>query len=108
MVYADPMGNPGAGLARMAFPEENLAAWPVVFSILLFFRSFGMALPEVVIALLKKAENLAPLRHFCLLVAAGSSGALAMVTFSPLLLMSTSVYQKESSAPGARSAAGMK
>jgi len=77
----------GAGLARMAFPEENLAAWPVVFSILLFFRSFGMALPEVVIALLKKSESLAPLRRFCLLVAAGSSGALALVTFSPLLLM---------------------
>jgi hypothetical protein len=76
----------GAGLARMAFPEENLAAWPVVFSILLFFRSFGMALPEVVIALLKKSEDLSPLRRFCRLVAAGSSAALALVTFTPLLM----------------------
>ncbi len=76
----------GAGLARMAFPEENLAAWPVVFSVLLFFRSFGMALPEVVIALLKKSEDLSPLRRFCMLVAGGSSAALALVTITPLLL----------------------
>ena len=75
----------GAGLARMAFPEENLAAWPVVFSILLFFRSFGMALPEVVIALLKKSIDLSPLRRFCMLVAAGASAALTLVTFTPLL-----------------------
>lgn len=75
----------GAGLARMAFPTENLAAWPVVFSVLLFFRSFGMALPEVVIALLKKSTDLSPLRRFCRLVAAGSSATLALVAFTPLL-----------------------
>lgn len=77
----------GAGLARMAFPTENLAAWPVVFSVLLFFRSFGMALPEVVIALLKKSTDLSPLRRFCRLVAAGSSAALALVAFTPLLTL---------------------
>ncbi len=77
----------GAGLARMAFPTENLAAWPVVFSVLLFFRSFGMALPEVVIALLKKSTDLDPLRRFCRAVAAGSSIILALVTFTPLLTL---------------------
>jgi hypothetical protein len=77
----------GAGLARMAFPEDNLAAWPVIFSVLLFFRSMGMALPEVVIALLDSPQKLAPLRRFCMLVAGGASATLAVVTFTPLLTL---------------------
>lgn len=75
----------GAGLARMAFPEENLAAWPLLFSVLLFFRSGGMALPEVVIALLNGGETIKPLRKFSLLVAAASSLAMALIVFTPLL-----------------------
>jgi len=77
----------GAGLARMAFPEDNLAAWPVIFSVLLFFRSMGMALPEVVIALLDKPQNLASLRRFCLTVAGGASAALTFVALTPLLTL---------------------
>lgn len=77
----------GAGLARMAFPEDNLAAWPVLFSVLLFFRSSGMALPEVVIALLDKPDTIAVLRRFCLLVAGLASVALALVVFTPLLTL---------------------
>ncbi|MFQ5577356.1 MAG: hypothetical protein ACE5G8_10265 [Anaerolineae bacterium] len=75
----------GAGLARMLFPDESLAAWPVVFSVLLFFRSFAFALPEAIIALLNGPYALAPLRRFCLRVAGVSSLALAVVTFTPLL-----------------------
>lgn len=75
----------GAGLARMAFPEENLAAWPVVFSVLLFFQSAGMALPEGIIALLKGGETIAPLRKFCILVATAATSALALIVFTPLL-----------------------
>jgi len=75
----------GTGLARMAFPEENLAAWPVIFSIFLFFRSAGFALPEVVIARLDSAEAIAPLRQFCLRVAVGSTLLMALVTATPLL-----------------------
>ncbi len=41
----------GAGLARMPHPEENLAAWPVIWGILFLFRSAPFALPEAVIAL---------------------------------------------------------
>lgn len=75
----------GAGLARMLFPEENLAAWPIIFTIWLFFRSFGLALPEVVLAMFKGPETLPPLRRFCLWVATGSSLALAVMIFSPLI-----------------------
>jgi len=77
----------GAGLARMAFPEENLAAWPVIFTVLLFFRSLAFALPETVIALFKKPAHYYPLRRFCLAVAAGSSLAIALVVFSPLIML---------------------
>lgn len=77
----------GAGLARMAFPEENLAAWPVLFSVLLFFRSVGMALPEVVIALLDNPANMRLLRRFCLLVAVGAAAGLALAAFTPLLTL---------------------
>jgi len=75
----------GAGLARMASPEDNLAAWPVIFSVWLFFRSFGFALPEVVVALFKGAESLQPLRRFCMGVAVGSSLGLAVMVFTPII-----------------------
>jgi hypothetical protein len=77
----------GAGLARMAFPEENLAAWPVVFSVFLFFRSTGLALPETIIALLDGPKTIAPLRKFCLRVATGTSLALALTVLTPLLTL---------------------
>ncbi|MEM8932825.1 MAG: hypothetical protein AAGE94_16695, partial [Acidobacteriota bacterium] len=38
-------------LARLENPEENLAAWPLVFYGLLVLRAASLALPEVVIAL---------------------------------------------------------
>lgn len=77
----------GAGLARMAFAEENLAAWPVVFGLFLFFRSFGFALPEIVIALLKTPEDILPLRRFCLRVAIGSTLAMGLMAYTPLLVL---------------------
>lgn len=84
-LLAQPMIS--AGLARMAFPEENLAAWPIIFSVLLFFRSFGLALPEMIIALLHQSEALAPLRRFSFRVAMAASFALGVVAFSPALVV---------------------
>ncbi len=84
-LLAQPMIS--AGLARMAFPAENLAAWPVIFSVLLFFRSFGLALPEMIIALLNRSEALAPLRRFSFRVAVGACLALGIVVFSPALVL---------------------
>lgn len=73
------------GLARMAAPQETLAAWPVLYSIILCFRGPGIALPETVIALLKQADDLLPLRRFCWLVAGVSTGVLALVALTPML-----------------------
>jgi hypothetical protein len=73
-----------AGLARMAFPEQSLAAWPVASSVVLFARSFGMATQEVVIALLYGPETFAPVRRFVLNVAAGGVLLLGLIAFTPL------------------------
>ena len=75
----------GAGLARMPFPEENLAAWPIVWGILFISRSPAFALPEVVIALLRSERLSQQVRGFCLRVGIGSSVALSGLVATPLL-----------------------
>jgi hypothetical protein len=75
----------GASLARMDSPEENLAAWPIIFSVWLFFRSAAMALPEVVVALLDGPETFVQLRRFSQGVAMGASLALTLMVFTPLV-----------------------
>jgi progressive ankylosis protein len=75
----------GAGLARMPFPEENLAAWPVVWGILFLFRSPAFALPEAVIALVSESRLVHPLRTFCWRVGWGSSLAMVALACTPVL-----------------------
>lgn len=74
-----------AGLSRMPEPDENLAAWPVVFAVLLLFRSPGFALPEAVIALLTRSDRVEPLRRFSLLVAGATIAGLTVFVVGPLL-----------------------
>jgi hypothetical protein len=74
-----------AGLSRMPQPEENLAAWPVLFAVLLLFRSPGFALPEAVIALLTRPDRVAAIRRFSMLLAAAVVALLALFVVSPLL-----------------------
>jgi hypothetical protein len=74
-----------AGLARMPFPEKTLAAWPVVYSLVFFARSFGLATQEVVIALTDGPETLQPLRRFSFSVATGAVLILALVAFTPFV-----------------------
>lgn len=80
------LSNPivSAGLSRMAFPEQSLAAWPVAFSVVLFTRSFGLATQEVVIALTEDRQTLGPIRRFSWSVAVGSVLLLALIAFTPL------------------------
>ena len=51
-------------LARLDRPTESLAAWPVVFQIMLMARAVALALPEAVIALTKGPESFRPVRRF--------------------------------------------
>lgn len=73
-----------AGLAQAAFPERSLAAWPVAWSLILFTRSFGLAVQEVVIAVLDGPETLGPTRRLSWSVALGAVLVLALIAFTPL------------------------
>lgn len=77
-------GEGSESLARTPRPELALAAWPVAYGLVLIFRSPGLALPEVVIALLSKRGAAAPVRRFCLIIGVCSSGLMMLLAFTPL------------------------
>ncbi len=74
----------GAGLARMADPKSNLAAWPVVHAILFLFRSPAFSLPEAVIALAGEHRLRDSVRVFCSRIGLASSGAMFLLVATPL------------------------
>jgi hypothetical protein len=71
-------------LARLDRPTQSLAAWPVVFQIMLMARAAALALPEAVIALTKGPDSYAPIRRFSLILAAIVGVVVTLFTFSPL------------------------
>jgi hypothetical protein len=72
-------------LARGRMPLESLAVLPVVVGLGFVFRTAGIALQEVVIALVDGGgESQRPLRRFTLRVGAASTVGLAAVVFTPL------------------------
>lgn len=71
-------------LARLAQPTQTLAAWPLVFHAMLLMRSMALALPEVVIALLKRAGSYPALRRFSHGLAAVNLGAMVLLVATPL------------------------
>ena len=74
----------GMGLARMVFPEESLALWPVIFNLTFVFRSAAFALPEVVIALSKEADAFKPIRNFCLGVGLATTLVMLLALVTPI------------------------
>ena len=77
----------GAGLARMPHPEENLAAWPVVWGILFIFRSPAFALPETVIALTHERRLQGAVRLFSLRIGVACTAAMVFVVATPLIAL---------------------
>jgi progressive ankylosis protein len=75
----------GGGLARMPHPEENLAAWPVIWGLLFIFRSAAFALPEAVIALSSERRLALQVRSFCTRTGVASTSAMALLAATPLL-----------------------
>jgi len=72
-------------MGRSPDPVESLAVFPVVGGLVFLFRSFGLSKQEVVIALSgRRFENIAVLARFGVGIALASSGALALVAFTPL------------------------
>ena len=71
-------------LARLDRPTDSLAAWPVLFQLMLMARAAALAFPEAVIALTKGPETYQPIRRFALTMSLVTTGFLALFTFSPL------------------------
>jgi len=72
-------------MGRSPDPVESLAVFPVVGGLVFLFRSFGFSYQEVVIALSgRRFENVAALARFGVGIGLASSGALALVAFTPL------------------------
>ena len=69
----------------MPHPEENLAAWPVVWGILFIFRSPAFALPETVIALIGEHRLKGAVRIFSLRIGAACTAAMVLVVATPLI-----------------------
>jgi progressive ankylosis protein len=72
-------------LARLDNPTVSLAAWPLIFQVVLMARAAAMALPEAVIALTTGPERYSAIRRFSLALAVLSVGGMALFTLSPLL-----------------------
>jgi len=72
-------------LARGRMPLESLAVLPVIVGLAFVFRTAGIAMQEVVIALVGDGgENRRILGRFTLWVGAASAAALGAVVFTPL------------------------
>jgi len=72
-------------LARGRMPLESLAVLPVIVGLAFVFRTAGIAMQEVVIALVGDGgENRRALGRFTLMVGAGSAAGLAAIVFTPL------------------------
>ncbi len=73
-----------AALARMSNPTESLAAWPVIFQMLLVFRAPALSLPEVVIAKTDGPESWLPIRTFAQTMTIVMLALMGLFVFTPL------------------------
>ena len=81
-----PMVTFFLGKSRMSL--ESLAVMPVILSLIFIFRSLGLSYQEVSIALLGEGgRNLERLRRFAGILAVCVSGGLALIAFTPALLI---------------------
>jgi progressive ankylosis protein len=84
-------------LARLDNPTLSLAAWPLIFQVVLMARAGAMALPEAVIALTRGPETYAPVRRFSLTLAAVSVAGMVLFALTPLLTIY--LYQLQDAEP---------
>lgn len=82
ILFMQPMVT--SSLARLDQPTVSLAAWPIVFQILLMARAAAMALPEVVIALHQGIDTFAPIRKFSLILTVAAIVSMTAFVFTPL------------------------
>lgn len=73
-----------SSLSRLDQPTISLAAWPIVFQIILMARAAAMALPEVIIALHEDQSTFVPLRRFSLTLAIATTLLMMAFVLTPL------------------------
>ena len=72
-------------MGRAPSPLESLAVFPVVHALSFVFRSFGLSFQEAAIARLgRRNQHAAVIGRFALILGLSTSGALALVAFTPL------------------------
>jgi hypothetical protein len=82
VLLAQPMVT--FSLARLDQPTQSLAAWPVLFQVMLMARAAALALPEAVIALTKGDDTVAPVRVFSRNLSFVLTGLMVLFIFTPL------------------------
>jgi hypothetical protein len=84
MIYLAASPLISTALARGVNPIKDLAAWPVVNSLLFILRAPAVSLPEAVIALYAGQDREKPLRVFSQRVGSALSGILLLMGITPL------------------------
>ena len=77
-----PIG--AAAISRMPQALESLAVWPVVSGLVFMLQGSGLALNEVVVAMVERPGAPAALRRFAWLLGAGVVAVVAALTATPL------------------------
>ncbi|MCW3054133.1 MAG: hypothetical protein JWN14_3303 [Chthonomonadales bacterium] len=74
-----------AALARLAMPQQTLAAWPVASMLLLVLRGPGLALQEIAVSQSRRPEARNALRRFTTMVGLVSMAITLLLALTPLL-----------------------
>jgi len=82
MLIVNPIGS--AAISRMNLAIESLAVWPVVTGLVFILRSLGVALNEVMVALLEEQGSYPGLRRFAVWLGFLTSLALFILAATPL------------------------
>jgi hypothetical protein len=77
-----PVGT--AAVSRMPDPLPSLAVWPMANAVVFVLQALGLALHEVVVALLEEPGARAPLRRFALGLGLATTVALALLAVPPV------------------------
>jgi hypothetical protein len=73
-----------AAISRMPRAIDSLAVLPVINGLVFLFRSFGLALNEVIVTLMDRPQAPTKLRRFSVIVALATSLLLLLVLVTPL------------------------
>ncbi len=73
-----------AAISRMPHAIESLAVWPVLGGLSFVFRSGGLAMQEVVVALYDRPHFQVPLKRFVAMISVCMSGMLFIIAATPL------------------------